>query len=342
MRLLVVAQEIDTESSTLGFFHEWLRALAPKFESIEAICLKEGKHSLPENVHVHSLGKEKGKAPSFVYAVRFKLLAWKLRREYDAVFVHMNQEYVLIAGPLWKFLGKRVYMWRNHYAGSWMTDLAALFCTKVFCTSKHSYTAKYKKTILMPVGIDLSRFSETSLVVRAPRSILFLARIAPSKRPDMLIEALGLLRKEGISSTASIVGSPLPMDEDYYSSLVNRAKELGLSSQVTFSRGVSHDETPAIYASHDIFVNCSRSGMFDKTLFEAAAAGCLVLAVSEDFSQMTGDDLVFIDAASLATKLQGLLKSSPQEKEVLQLLLRQVAERESLATLALELQATIL
>ena len=71
----------------------------------------------------------------------------------------MNQEYVLIAGWLWKLLGKRTYLWRNHYAGSWLTDVAAVFCTKVFCTSKHSYTVKYKKTVLMPVGVDTERFT---------------------------------------------------------------------------------------------------------------------------------------------------------------------------------------
>jgi len=335
MRLLVVTQEIDTESSTLGFFHEWLRALAPKLETIEAICLKAGKHSLPENVHVHSLGKDSGSMPRLVYVVRFKWLAWKLRHEYDAVFVHMNQEYILIAGPMWKILGKRVYMWRNHYAGSWVTDLAATFCTKVFCTSKHSYTAKYKKTTLMPVGVDLSRYYEMNLIERMPRSILFLARIAPSKRPDMFIEALGLLNQEGIPFTASIVGSALPVDEGYYTSLVSRVKELGLSSYVTFSPGVPHEETSAIYARHDIFINCSRSGMFDKTLFEAAASGCLVLAASDDFRAATGERFYFEDLETLVERLREMLMLPERDRAVERL--RASAKQESLATLCEQL-----
>lgn len=331
MRLLVITQEIDTESSTLGFFHEWLCELASKFETIEAVCLKAGKHSLPENVHVHSLGKENGGVSRLVYVVRFKWLAWKLRHEYDAVFVHMNQEYILIAGPLWKLFGKRIYLWRNHYAGSWVTDIAVMFCTKVFCTSKHSYTAKYKKTTLMPVGVDLSRFTETSAVVRASRSILFLARLAPSKRADMFIEALGLLNQEGITFSASIVGSPLPADEEYYVSLVNRAKELNLSSQVTFSPGVPHDKTPHIYASHDIFVNCSRSGMFDKTLFEAAASGCLVLAASDDFKAATGERFYFENLETLVERLREMLVLTERDRTVERL--RASARQESLATL---------
>lgn len=332
MRLLVVTQEIDIESNTLGFFHEWLNALAQKFERIEVVCLKEGAHSLPENVHVHSLGKEKGSVSSLMYIFRFKLLAWRLRNEYDAVFVHMNQEYVLVAGPLWRLLGKRVYMWRNHYAGSWLTDVSAMFCTKVFCTSKHSYTAKYKKTILMPVGVDLSRFSKSSLVVREPKSILFLARIAPSKRPDMLLEALGFLQEEGIPFTASIVGSPLPIDDGYYTSLVEQVKKLGLSSKVTFLPGVPHEETSHIYAKHDIFVNCSRSGMFDKTLFEAAASGCLVLATSDDFRAATGERFFFEDVEALVERLREMLMLPERDRATERL--RAIAREESLATLA--------
>lgn len=342
MRLLVVAQEVDKESPTLGFFHEWVRMLAPYYERLEVICLKEGVHDLPQNVRIHSLGKEKGRVSPLVYIIRFKLLAWKLRHEYDAVFVHMNQEYILIAGPLWKLLGKRVYMWRNHYVGSWVTDIASLFCTKVFCTSKHSYTAKYKKTILMPVGVDLSCFNETSLAERAPGSILFLARLAPSKRPDMFVEALGLLHQEGVSFTSSIVGSPLPVDEEYYASLVRRVEELGLSSQVTFSPGVPHNETPSLYASHDIFVNCSRSGMFDKTLFEAAATDCLVLAVSEDLSTMTNGESAFTDASSLAIKLRDILETPSGAREGERARLKEIAEQESLTMLARKLQAAIL
>lgn len=311
MRLLVVTQEIDSESSTLGFFHEWLCALAPKFESIEAICLKEGKHSLPANVSVHSLGKERGSRWALVYAVRFKFIAWKLRHEYDAVFVHMNQEYILVAGLLWKILGKPVYLWRNHYAGSWLTDLAAFFCTKVFCTSKHSYTAKYRKTVLMPVGVDLSRFSGNTFTERISHSILFLGRISPSKRPDMFIEALGLLAKEGISFSASVVGSPLPVDAQYHRTLVERVKELELASVVTFLPGVPHTETADIYRRHDIFVNCSRSGMFDKTLFEAAACGVDVLAASDDWRTLAGSNQWFkLSANELADALMSHLGSA--------------------------------
>jgi glycosyltransferase involved in cell wall biosynthesis len=338
MKLLVVTQTVNIEDLVLGFFHEWIRALASSYESIEVICLYEGKHHLPENVHVHSLGKEDGRVSFFTYAIRFKKLAWKLRRNYDAVFAHMNQEYILIAGPLWKLLGKRIYMWRNHYNGSWVTDVAAAFCTKVFCTSAHSYTANYKNTVLMPVGIDTESFSTASLSSRTPHSILFLARMAPSKRVEVFIDALALVKEKGIPFAASLYGSPLPADEAYYVSLKERAVKLGLGDAVTFHPGVSKANTPVIYSAYEIFVNCSRSGMFDKTLFEAAACGCLVIASSEDFKLLAGDEAYFDGTPdALAERLETMLSMSAEAKEQRTQNLQNVAQDQSIQKLTARL-----
>lgn len=339
MRLLIVTQAIDTQDPVLGFFHGWVAAIAARMEQVTVICLKEGAHDFPANVRVYSLGKEKGGASAFAYAARFLSLAWKLRHDYDRVFVHMNQEYILIAGWLWEILNKRVYMWRNHYAGSRLTDLAASTCTKVFCTSKHSYTAKYRKTVLMPVGIDLERFgtagvadSEAAGVARVPDSILFFARMAPSKRPEMLIDALAQLRKKGIAFVATFIGSPLPEDEAWYEKLKESALPLG--DAISFKPGIPNSEAPAAYRAHEISVNASRSGMFDKTLFEAAACGCLVLATSDDFKGAAGTNQHFADAAELAERLAEALARSQEDRIHDRARMHALARAQSLATLA--------
>lgn len=335
MKLLVVTQSVDTQSPTLGFFHAWLTAFAPRFEEIHVICLAEGTHALPKNVHVHSLGKENGRVGKLVYAARFLKLAWELRRSYDAVFVHMNQEYVLLAADLWVLLRKPVYMWRNHYAGSLLTDIAALYCRKVFCTSKHSYTARYRRTMLMPVGIDLSLFQDADKSLREPRSVLFLARMSPSKRPDLVIDALATLAgRATLPFTATFVGSPLPEDEAYYQSLKEKAATYELSDRIAFLPGIPHHETAAMYGAHDIFVNASPSGMFDKTLFEAAAAGCLVVAASDDFKDAAGKSFHFANADELADRLDELLTLSADERLRAVHVLKALARAESLETLA--------
>jgi len=341
-RLLIVTQAVDTEDPILGFFTGWIGEFAKHAERIEVICLKEGKHTLPANVRAHTLGKERG-SPRLVrravYTLRFLVLIWKLRNDYDAVLVHMNQEYILIAGWFWKLLGMRVYLWRNHYAGSWLTDVASAFCTNVFCTSKYSYTAKYAKTVLMPVGVDTNVFAPKG--ERKSQSILFLARMAPSKRPHVFIEALGLLAKRGVLFTASLYGSPGKGDETYYEQLKHRIQELGLSSSVQFHPAIPQKETPAVYSAHDICVNTSPSGMYDKTIFESAACGCLSLTSNRNLTGLVDPQLLFAEgsAEDLAQRLEALLIKSVDEKEMLRSALRTlVIEKHSLALLANELE----
>lgn len=314
MRLLIVTQVVDQDHPVLGFFHGWITALASKYERIEVICLQAGKYELPANVTVHSLGKEKGRSFRIVYTARFFSLIWKLRHAYDAVFVHMNQEYILLAGWIWKSLGKPIYLWRNHFAGSFMTDIAALFCKKIFCTSKFSYTAKYKNTVLMPVGIDTDLF--TSAGERMPNSILFIARMAPSKRPDLVIEALGLLKKKSLTFTASFYGTPDAKDQGYFEQIKLRALELDLAEHVQFYSAVPNRETPRIYSVHEICINASPSGMYDKTIFEAAACGCLSLSSNQNLSGAVDGRLLFKegDADDLAYKIEGLFTVSQQER----------------------------
>lgn len=336
MRLLIVTQALDLDDPTLSVYHDWVAALAQRSESVIAVCLKEGRHDLPANVRVYSLGKERGSAPGFIYAIRFKWLAWKLRNDYDRVFVHMNQEYILIAGWLWKLLQKPVYMWRNHYVGSLLTDIAAGFCTKVFCTSKHSYTAKYKKTILMPVGVDLERFggAESASVVRVPNSILFFGRMAPVKRPDVLVDALSHVRQKGIPFTATFLGSPLPAHEEFYMKLKDRARANDPDGRIAFMPGIPNTDAPDAYRAHDVFVNATGSGAFDKTLFEAAASGCLVLAASDDFAAQAGPQAYFDGTAeALAARLESLLMLPKPERAILSEKLKRVAEANSLSSL---------
>ena len=340
MKLLIVTQAVDTEDPILGFFVRWIEEFAKHVERIEIICLREGKHDLPENVRVHSLGKSysakatKGTGARLRYVWRFLSLVWRLRRDYDTVFVHMNQEYILVASPLWKLFGKRVYLWRNHYAGSWLTDLATSFCTKVFCTSKYSYTARYEKTVLMPVGIDTERFKPDERVARIPHSILSLGRIAPSKRLEVLIDALAALAHDGIEFTASIIGSPLPADEAYYAELQERVRAHALANRVTFLPGVPKSAAPDIYRAHETFVNASPSGMLDKTIFEAAACGSIVLARSKDFAAQAGERFAFETPEELAHALRGRFSEGRAAFNEDRETLRMLAAKHSLNALA--------
>ena len=119
-----------------------IEEFAKKAEEVIVICLYKGEVNLPKNVTVYSLGKEKG-VSHFGYVINLYHYLFLIRGSYDRVFIHMNQEYILLAGLYWKIKKIPVYMWRNHPVGNILTHLAVWLSTKTFCTSTSSFVARF-------------------------------------------------------------------------------------------------------------------------------------------------------------------------------------------------------
>lgn len=352
MKLLIITQKVDRNDPILGFFHGWIKEFAKHCEKMTVICLGQGGYDLP-GTKVLSLGKpaqgwlskeEKLQGKIRAFANFYKYL-WQERKNYDVVLVHMNQEYVLLAGWLWRIMGKKISMWRNHHAGNWLTNLAAIFCHKIFCTSRYSYTAKFKKNVLMPVGINLDIFNsdEEENDFRKGK-ILFLARLAPVKKPEILISALKQLAKEGENFEASFYGDYLPSDQDWAKALEKDVANSILTGRLSFHPGIPNDQTPNVYRGHEIFVNLSSSGMYDKTIFEAMACGCLVLACNRNLVGEIDKRLIFEEdnIDDLAEKIKSLLSSASEEKKkLISDLKRYVYEYHSLGLLVEKLMASL-
>ncbi len=342
MRLLVITQIIDRADPGLSFVHNWIEVFSKKFERMMVLCLKKGDYDLPGNVAVMSLGKERWQNRAKYVFLLFYFSIRHFRR-YDAVLVHMNQEYILAAGWLWKLLGKRIYMWRNHYAGSPATDIASIFCTKIFCTSHYSYTARFKKTKFMPVGIDTSIFKADPSIKRKARSILSLGRVAPSKNIHTFIQALSIMRDNKVEFTGDIYGNAKPGDEGYFDSLHQQVKETKLEKSVRFMAGVPNPTTPIVYSSHQIFINLSPNGMYDKTIFEAMACGCFVFASNDDLKDKIDPAFIFKynDPVDLAQKLSAFLALSDVEQRKKAESINELVSHHTLSRLAEELQKEI-
>ncbi|MFA5841387.1 MAG: glycosyltransferase family 4 protein [Candidatus Paceibacterota bacterium] len=316
IRLLIITQKVDRNDPILGFFHRWIEEFSKSCEKITVICLGEGEYSLPGNIKVLSLGKEGG-VSGFVYLFRFYKYIFEERKNYDVVFVHMNQEYVLLGGLPWQFMGKKIMMWRNHPGGGFLTDMAVFLSNKVFCTSNQSYTARFKKTQIMPVGIDTSFFTDKK-GERIKNSLLILGRIAPVKKQELIIDALKILREKGTSFTAHFIGDALPKDSDYYDMLQKKASEASMSESVSFKKSVSNMETPDIYNKFEIFINATPSGSLDKTIFEAMACGALPMTSNKSLIGVIDQRSIFEEdnANDLAEKIKELFILNDEEKNI--------------------------
>lgn len=325
MRLLIITQKIDRDDPILGFFHRWLEEFAKHCEQVTVIALGTWEYDLPKNVRVFSLGKElrersdlKNSGPRSVleeqlqkvrYVLNFYRLIWCERKNYDIVFVHMNQEYVLLGGLFWKLLGKKIMMWRNHAKGGLATRAAVFLSDVVFCTSTQSFTARFKKTKIMPVGIDTDMFKRDETISRTPNSILFLGRISPVKNVDIFIDALNLLDERGIDFIAGVYGDSLEKDREYYVNIRKQSARLEQRGKITFHNGIPNTQAPMIYNQYEVFVNATGAGSFDKTILEAAACECLVVVSNQSLKDMSSEQLLFKEgsAVDLAGKLNVVL-----------------------------------
>ncbi len=316
MRILICTQKVDTTDPVLGFFHRWIIECAKHFDQITVVCLEEGTHALPQTVKVFSLGKEKG-GSKFMYLIRFYRYLWSLRHDYDAVFVHMNQIYVLLGGLFWKLSKKRVFLWYTHKSVTWSLRVATHLVDRVLTASVESFRIASPKVVVLGHGIDTEMFAPRERTHKEV-SIMTIGRLSKVKKQDVLIEACAELRP-GVPIRLDIVGAPVtPEDRGYAESLRDQVQRLGIDHMVHFRGPVSHNEVPELLASAHIFVNLSDTGSLDKAVLEAMACGIPVVTSNEAFRPMLSVFGLFCDSSvhAVATTLGSLLGRRDQLGEM--------------------------
>ena len=191
----------------------------------------------------------------------------------------------------------------------------------------------------MPAGIDTELFKKGA-EARKQNSILSLGRISPIKNLDILIESCKTLAKENVPFHLSVYGNALPKDLGYYEKLKSEASDLEREEKIVFHKGVANFKTPEIYSQHEMFINLSPDGLFDKTILEAMASQTLVLVSSSAFKDLLPELCRFKAGQSddLALQIKTLLSLPSAEKlEIGQSLRKNVMRLHSLAHLGEEL-----
>src|SRR3989344_22805 len=257
MRLLICTQTVDARDSHLGFFVRWIEEFSKHCEKVTVICLKEGRYKLPENVKVYELGKSVG---SIRRAVRLFSLSWKLRKEYDAVFVHMNPEYIVVAGRLWRLMDKKIALWYTHKSVNLKLRIAVLLAHIVFTASKESLRLASNKIQVIGHGIDTDFFSPDSSIMRGDW-LLSVGRLMPSKRHDLAIRVAAKENKE-----LRIAG-----EGPERKNLETLARELGV--RVRFLGALTQLQLRDEYRKAGSLIHTSETGSLDKVVLEALACG---------------------------------------------------------------------
>lgn len=312
MKLLVLTQTVDVEHPALGFFHGWLMALSKRVSPLTVICLKKGMSTLPPSVKVLSLGKEQG-VGRISYLFHFYVYIWKFRRDYDTVFVHMNPEYVVLGGLLWRLLGKKIVLWYTHRQVSLRLRIAARLAHTILTAAPESFQIKSSKVKVVGHGIDLEMFvGNRADSFKPPLTLISVGRITPIKNQDVLIEAVSRLMRDGVEVEAIIVGDPaVASDRMYFETLTALVKKSSLENKIKFIGAVSYREMPELYKKADISVNATPTGGIDKAVLESMASGTLPLTSNKAFEKYFGpysNQLIFSekDPVDLAEKIKAL------------------------------------
>lgn len=256
MKLLICTQTVDVRDSHLGFFVRWVEEFSKHCEKVTVICLRKGNGELPANVEVIALES----ASRLGRAIQLWNISFSRRRGYDAVFVHMNPEYVVVAGILWRLMNKRIVLWYTHKSVNLKLRIAVLLSNIVLTASKESFRLHTKKLHVMGHGIDTDFFSPDSNVVRGSH-LLSVGRLMPSKRHDLAIRTAALENKE-----LHIAG-----EGQEKKNLEALAGELG--ARVRFLGGLTHTQLRDEYRKASYLIHTSETGSLDKVVLEALACG---------------------------------------------------------------------
>ena len=243
MKLLICTQVVDRNDPVLGFFVRWIEEFK-KHSEVEVISLKD----------LGSGGKT-GRAG------RLLRLAWG--GEYDAVFVHMNPEYLVVAGWLWRLRGKKTGLWYTHKSVDLKLRIAERFADVIFTASKESFRLPSSKVRVMGHGIDTDFFTPDPDVARG-NSTLSVGRLMPSKRHDLAIRAAARDGRE----LRIAGGGPERKNLELL------ARELGAA--VHFLGALTQLQLRDEYRKAAYLIHTSETGSLDKVVLEALACGCPV------------------------------------------------------------------
>ncbi len=287
MKLLFITQVWDEGDSILGFVPSWVKALSSHCKTVSIICMKQGDGST--SFPVYSLGKERG-ASRLQKIYTFLALTFHLRHEYDTIFVHMNPEYIVLAGLWWRLMGKRVILWYAHGTVTWKLRLAVLFTDRILTSTPEGCRIRSPRLRVVGQAIDTDLFSpQENTGGVSPLRLVVVGRISTSKGQLLALQALAQLQREGIPITLTCIGEPVyPHDHEYLAECEKLTREQKLGSMVSFLGPKKRTELATILPTMTLCINMSTTGSLDKAGLEALSAGVPVITANEAFRSVIG------------------------------------------------------
>jgi glycosyltransferase involved in cell wall biosynthesis len=189
--------------------------------------------------------------------------------------------------------------------------------TKIVAVSeklKEDFVDDYRnlesKTVVIPNGVDVNIFKplENGKEKFDKFTILYVGRMELEKGVDILIRALDILNKEGITSNLKtlLIGDGIHVE--HFKSL---AKDLSLEDKIEFLGNIKNTELPNYYSKSHVFALPSRRAEgHPMTISEAMCSGLILLTTNSGGLRNLYEDgkegFFITDEESLAEKIKYL------------------------------------
>ncbi len=326
----------DEEHVSLGFGVSWIRELSTHFDRIDVVTMYEGRHRLPANVSVWSLGHERGYSKARRAARFYRTLREILRRRRPHVtFTHMVHGLAVLFLPVARVTGVRNLLWYAHRAVPFGLRLAHLAADRVVSSTPEGFRLPSGKVRFIGQGVDLDLIAIPADRGEGRLQLITVGRVSPSKRLDLVLEALEAWGGEGAGEwELDLVGGPAtPSERLYDERLAARVRSMRFGERIRLRGRLSPQEIACLLSRADIFVSMGETGSLDKAIVEAMAAGCVVLSSNEAFRRIAGES-GFADcgvrpcAEDLAEALARTARMAPEDRRRKAQAMRTVAVRD--------------
>lgn len=284
----MMVQQVDERDWLRAFTLTWIRALAARVERLEVITLEQGQASLPDNVIVHSMGKEHGNGQARELIAFYRALGIVVSRV-DALFCHMTPRYTWLAAPFAIPHRKPQVLWYTHQQDNLELRLATAVSKYVVTAVPDSFPIATPKLHPLGHGIDAEFYApDLACVPDQPPLIVHVARLMPIKHQETLLRAVAT----GLDVRIAIIGAvPTGQDAAYEKRLRDLADELGIADRVTFTGGLPAEAVRDWYRRAWAAVNLSPPGLFDKAALESMLIGTPTIVTNPAFDSLLGADV---------------------------------------------------
>lgn len=274
---------LDLDNPILATTNLWVNEFASHFDFVHVYSTHIGRYEIPANVNVTELG---GGTPlkRIVALVKLTTLIPRvlLERRNSVVFHHQSPRTAVFPGLIFRFFGVMQGLWYSHSKKPFSLVLGSLIVNKLYSSSRKSLPLSSTKGNFLGHGIDsLEAIKYFNVNVNRENQILFVGRLAPIKRLEECILALGEVEEP---KPAFVAIGPSEKSEQYLRFLDSLSGELEVKFEREFP--ISHNQVFDRMARSEMYFAGMRNSV-DKSCLEAAASGCFVITTDIASSQLS-------------------------------------------------------